>query len=110
VTELWYSFRQFVEADMIRGLDVKTASEFSSRHFEIKGKKIAIETKTEMKERGLASPDFADCCAVGIHLLRERGINATIHTQVQDKTDKNFDRAIKEMDVDSRQDCYAELF
>jgi hypothetical protein len=63
-----------------------------------------------MKERGLASPDLSDPCAVGVHHLREKGINATIHTQVQDKTDRSFDRAIKEMDVDSRQDCYAELF
>jgi hypothetical protein len=110
VTELCYSFRQFVEADMIRGLDAKTCAEFSSRHFTIKGKKIAIETKREMKDRGLASPDFSDCASVGIHHLREKGINATIHSQVQEKADRSFDRAIKEMDVDSRQDCYAELF
>jgi hypothetical protein len=110
VTELCYSFRQFVEADMIRGLDAKTCAEFSSRHFTIKGKKIAIETKREMKDRGLASPDFSDCASVGIHHIRERGINATIHSEVQNKADKSFDRAIKEMDVDSRQDCYAELF
>jgi hypothetical protein len=74
VTELWFTFREYVEADMVRGLDNKTASQFCSRTFEIVARKTKIEKKEEMKERGLSSPDDADCSVTGTDLLTRRGI------------------------------------
>jgi hypothetical protein len=61
VTELWFRFREYVEADVMRGLDKKTASQYCSRHFEIRNRKYRLETKDEMKGRGLSSPDEGDC-------------------------------------------------
>lgn len=110
VTELWFSFREFVEADMVRGLDNKTASQFCSRHFEIRNRKARIETKVEMKGRGLSSPDEGDTTALAIDLLRDKGINATIRTEVKDQANRDLEREIEENDFDSRSECYTEDF
>lgn len=107
VTELWYSFRVFVEAGMIRGLDPQTAMEFCARKFYIKAKKISVETKPEMKLRGAMSPDLADCVVCGIHLLRERGINATVQTTVKQENTRDWDRKVIEGDIDSWEGNYS---
>lgn len=107
VTELWHSFRQFVQADMIRGLDSDTAIEFCQRHFTIKSKKIAVERKDEMKLRGLPSPDRADALVTGIHLLREKGINATVQTAVKQARGTDFDKFLTEQDLEGREDAYS---
>lgn len=107
VTELWYSFRVFVEAGMIRGLDAATALEFCSRKFEIRAKKTRVEEKGEMKERGAPSPDLADCVVVGIHLLRERGINATVTSDVKKEYTQDYARKLKEHDIDGWKENYS---
>lgn len=102
VTELWYSIREFIEADMIRGMDTETARELCARRFEIKAKKISVEPKEEMKERGIASPDWGDNFAVYIDMLREKkGIGATVMTEVKKDYTQDYYRRIKEMDLDS---------
>lgn len=101
VTELWFSFREFVNADMVRGLDNKTAAQFCSRHFEIRARKYRVETKEDMKTRGLDSPDESDCCVTGIQLLRERGINAEIVTQVKLQSLEFLQREEMAQDFDS---------
>jgi hypothetical protein len=108
VTELWYSFRVFVEADMVRGLDAATALEFCQRRFVIKGKKVSVETKTEMKLRGLPSPDFADPVAEGIELLRRKGVNAQVMTDVKKASTGDLNDFLRKNDLDAREDCYAE--
>lgn len=108
VTELWYSFRVFVEAGMIRGMDAQTAMEFCSRKFFIKAKKTAVEEKTEMKLRGAMSPDLADCTVTGIHLLRQKGINAQVQTDVKQEGNKDMEAFLRKNDIDQRDDCYAE--
>lgn len=100
VTELWYSMRVFVEAEMIRGLDPETAAEFCSRKFFIKAKKTAVETKTEMKERGAKSPDLADCCVVGIDHLRRLGINATVTSEVKQEAYQDWSSKLSKHDLD----------
>lgn len=107
VTELWYSFREFTEAGMIRGLDAQTAAEFCARKFYIKSKKIAVETKEEMKLRGAPSPDLADCVVVGIHLLRERGINATVTTDVKTEHVEDYAAKMAKHDLDGGDDLYS---
>ncbi len=101
VTELWYSFRVFVEAGMIRGLDAATAMEFCQRKFYIKNKKTCVEKKEEMKLRGAPSPDLADCVVTGIHLLRERGINATVMTATKQNYVSDFTQKFKAHDIDA---------
>jgi hypothetical protein len=108
VTELWYSFRVFVEAGMIRGLDAATALEFCARRFFIKGKKTCVETKQEMKDRGAASPDLADCSVTGIYLLRQKGINAQVQTDVKQSARGSLEDFLRKNDLDGREDCYSE--
>lgn len=108
VTELWYSFREFVEADMIRGLDTATAQEFCSRRFEIKAKKKSVETKGEMKGRGLKSPDNADNAVLGVDLARRKGITAVIATTSKQAAERNWSQVGKEYDFDGRADGYQE--
>lgn len=107
VTELWYSFRTFVESGMIRGLDTETAMEFCSRKFYIKGKKICVESKKEMKERGAMSPDNADAFTCGIHLLRERGINATVMSDVKEQNVADWSAKTREHDIDGMEGLYS---
>ena len=108
VTELWFSFREFVQADMIRGLDSETAAQFCSRHFEIVNRKTRIETKGDMKSRGLSSPDKADATACAIQLLRNKGIHASIHTIIKTQQSKETERWMEEMDIDASPLLYTE--
>lgn len=114
VTELVYSFRQFVEADMIRGLDAETAREGCARHFEIKGtgkgKRIAVETKGDMKDRGLASPDNFDNAILGVELCRRKGVSSQIMTPAKQTAHDSLKSAAKSWDFDGREDVYAEAF
>jgi hypothetical protein len=110
VTELYFAFREFVQADMIRGLDNKTAMQFCSRHFELRNRLYRLETKQAMKDRGLDSPDESDCTVVGIDLLRTKGINAAVMTPVKEEAVDSFQREVIEQDFDSRDDLYVEDF
>lgn len=107
VTELWFSIREFVQADMIRGLDPETAMELCQRRFEIRNKKTRIETKEEMKERGLESPDFADALAVYIHMIREKGVYASVITDVKTVHVQDYARKLQEHDLDGQEWTYS---
>lgn len=80
VTELWFSIREFVCADMIRGMDTQTARELCARKWEYigtgKGKRISVEKKDKMRLRGLPSPNDGDSFSAAVELLRRKGINA----------------------------------
>lgn len=106
VTELWYSFRVFVEAGIVRGLDAITAMEFCQRKFYIKSKKTCVETKSEMKLRGACSPDLADCSVLGVHAARERGINATVTSDVKREYTQDFAKKMNDGDIDGWTDLY----
>lgn len=108
VTELWFSLRVFIEADMIRGLDVATAIELCQRRFEVKAKKTCIEKKEDMKARGAPSPDLADALVTGIHLLRQKGINAQVQTDIKQGAGRDMDEFLRKNDLDGRSDCYSE--
>jgi hypothetical protein len=107
VTELHFSIREFVEADMVRNLDLVTAGQLAARRYEEKGKKKHLEKKEDFKERTGSSPDEEDCLAFYIHLLREKGINATVSAPAKANTASNLNRHIEEMDFDALPDLYA---
>lgn len=89
VTELWFSIREFVEARMIRGLDMKTANQLCQRRYIVKGtgtgKRLSLEKKEDMKARGLASPNEGDALGFGIDLLRTKGVFASVRSTVKDQ-------------------------
>lgn len=67
VTELWFAVRTCILSGQMKGLTDDVIDEGSQRKWElVRGNKYSIETKDDMKERGLRSPDLADqlvvCC------------------------------------------------
>lgn len=86
VSELWWSWRYAIESDQIRGLTMDVVLDACPREWQkVKGDKIEIETKKEMKKRTGCSPDLADCVCVGIEGARRRGFSiaklAALNTQ-----------------------------
>lgn len=108
VTEYWFAIREFVEADMLRGLDQKSAVQLCSRTYEDKGtggsRKLAIQKKDEM----LHSPDEADALACYIELCRRKGVLATISTPLKTEATKKLESVIEELDFDASKDCYSD--
>lgn len=77
VTELWFSVREWVMADQIRGLDADTIKEFCSRYF-TGDKKIEVESKRDMKDRSRKSPDLADAASIIVDVARQLGASGTL--------------------------------
>lgn len=76
VTEFWFSVRYAVQAQQIRGLSSDTMEEFCQREWNrVKGDKIELETKQDMKDRIGRSPDLADWCAGIVEMARRKGFN-----------------------------------
>jgi len=73
VTELWFSVREWVQRDQVRGLDAETLVEFCGRMFDDERRKIVVERKVDMKGRTGRSPDLADAAALVIDLARTKG-------------------------------------
>jgi len=67
VSELWFASSYCITSDQMRGITEEAVEEGSQRKWElVRGAKQCIETKDDMKERGLRSPDIWDsivvCC------------------------------------------------
>lgn len=79
VAEYWLEFRRYCISGLIYGMDDATLKEFTQRR---KGKMInrkqSIETKTEMKNRGLRSPDYADAAVMIVELAKRQGLQAEL--------------------------------
>lgn len=73
VSELWFAAGYCIVSDQMRGLPEDAVDEGCQRKWEIvRGAKQSIETKDDMKERGLRSPDIFDavvCCVEGARRL-----------------------------------------
>lgn len=73
VTELWFALRTCILSDQLRGLCEEAILEGCQRKWEmVRGAKYCLETKEDMKERGLRSPDICDaiiCCLEGARRL-----------------------------------------
>lgn len=74
VTELWWSVRYAIEAGQVRNLPEDVMEEGCMREWDkVKGDKIEIETKQDMKERTGRSPDLFDWLAIAVEGARRRG-------------------------------------
>lgn len=74
VSELWYSAREWMKAGLVylpKPPD-DLIFELQARTYEMRRGKIRVETKDEMKDRGLKSPDYGDTCCLMVHLVRLR--------------------------------------
>lgn len=110
ISELWFSIREFVQADMIRGMDIDTARELCSRYWSVKGtgagKRDSVEKKDDMKARGLPSPNNADALAIYIHLVRRKGINAEATGPAHEAAGKEWEETVNEWDFDGTNAAY----
>lgn len=74
VTEYWFSVRYAIESDQIRELPDEVLDELCAREWKmVRGDKIEIETKADMKERFGRSPDLADWLVTCLEGARQRG-------------------------------------
>lgn len=93
VSEMWFSVREAIEGEQMRGLTMSTITEGCARIYKIvKGNKIEVEPKDEMKERTSKSPDEFDALAIGVDGARQRGFNIrrlSVESQSQ-KPKKNW--------------------
>lgn len=76
VTEIWYVGKEFLKGQQIRGLVPELVREAKARKYETvkgpEGLKMKAETKKDMKERLMFSPDLFEAFAVMVDLCRER--------------------------------------
>lgn len=74
VSELWFAWSYCITSDQMRGLTDEIIEEGCQRKWElVRGAKQCVETKDEMKERGLRSPDLGDMCVVAVEGARRLG-------------------------------------
>lgn len=73
VTELWWSAREMLQHDQLKGLGDDAIKQFCSRLYEYKAKKYRVERKDETKARTGRSPDQADAVTVLVDVCRRNG-------------------------------------
>lgn len=76
VSELWWCSRYCIESDQIRGLQMDIILDAQPREWcKVKGDKIQIETKKELRKRTGCSPDLADTFVMLVEGARQRGFH-----------------------------------
>lgn len=102
VSELWFSTREAIESEQVRGLPLSVAQEGQLRMYSIVlGNKTAVETKDDMKERIKKSPDLYDWFAIGVEGARRLGFRIERIGIALDKKNNSpdwLDKQIKEFD------------
>ena len=88
VTELWFSVREWLMRNQLRGMDAETIIEFTQRMFDDEKRKIKVERKIDMRARTGRSPDLADAAALIIEVARQKG---TGNLTVKAERDKKWD-------------------
>ena len=107
VTELWFSMRELVLGDQIRGLDTVSIEQFCTRTYETKGRKYSIEQKKDYKLRlgkvdnHYKSPDEADAATFIIDLARQAyGLRAERTLSESEKQSRIQENLAKEFDFE----------
>lgn len=88
VTELWYSCRELLIAGQLKGLSQEAVNEFCFRTYELKARKIKLQTKEEMKKKFGKSPDHADAVSILVEVARQNGASPGIVLAESDGWDK----------------------
>lgn len=88
VTELWYSCREFLISEQLKGLVDDDIIQFCSREYTIKKPKYVLDTKEECKEKIGRSPDDADAICVLVELARTLGAVAGNYPKATDQWEK----------------------
>lgn len=74
VSELWFSVAEVIQSKQLRELAKPTMQEGCMRMYSVvKGSKLEVESKDDMKERMGKSPDLFDQLAIGVEMARRLG-------------------------------------
>lgn len=74
ISEMWFSVREAIDSQQLRGLDIPSCREGLARKFtKNRNAKIEIEPKDDMKKRLGYSPDLFDNIAIGLEGARRLG-------------------------------------
>jgi hypothetical protein len=91
VTELWYSVRYVTEADQMRGLPPEVMEEGCLREWkEVRGNKVQVEPKPDMKKRIGKSPDMFDWLATAVEGARRLGFQIMRLPGAFEQDENNF--------------------
>jgi hypothetical protein len=91
VSELWFALKHCIVADQMRGMPQEAIDEGSLRKFEIvSGGKERVESKDDMKERGLRSPDICDAIVAALEGARRLGFPLGKHVTIEKKRDNTL--------------------
>lgn len=101
VTELWFSVREWVIRDTVRGMDKDTVVELCTRMFDDQKRKIVVERKTDMKARTGKSPDLGDAAALVVEMARRKGAGAV---GIRTDADQRWEDLVKSNDLIYQQD------
>lgn len=71
LTELWYALMAFGRYKQIRGLTKEVARQLCMRMALIRGGRTKIESKRDMRRRGVASPNDADAVITCLEAIRQ---------------------------------------
>jgi hypothetical protein len=74
VTELWYSTRELLIANQLKGLYHEAVSQACSRVYEFVNRKYKVESKVDMKSRLGRSPDHFDAITILTEVARRNGL------------------------------------
>jgi hypothetical protein len=75
VSELWYKVRDLLITGKIHGVPLQARKEFCLREYRLRGKKIMVEKKSDLKQRLKCSPDHADSVVILVDLAVSRGLS-----------------------------------
>jgi hypothetical protein len=91
VTESWFQVHTALSTKSLVGIDVerdsKLVNELCSRLYYHKGRKVAVEKKSDMKERIKKSPDLADSLTYAVEMLRRAGLEFTFEDEKAESLD-----------------------
>ena len=92
ITELWFSVREAIHSDQLKGLSKEVAYEGQLRIYEVKNGFTELETKDDMKERVKKSPDLFDTLAILVETARRLGfeISRIGKDMKSDKPDEDY--------------------
>lgn len=105
VSELWFAASYCITSDQMRGLNEEAIEEGCQRKWElVRGAKQCVETKDDMKERGLRSPDVFDAVVVSCEGARRLGfplgktgtVKKTSYAWLESQRDAEWERLEKE--------------
>ena len=96
VTELWFSVRQWIINEQLRGMHHEAVIEFCSRMFDDEKRMTIIERKVDMKARTGQSPDFADAITLVVEMARRLGGYASATRQRGGLS--SWDKLVKDYD------------